>query len=364
MSWLDEPVYPLHLPAAQQLLLALSQLYPSGKAALFAAQKTGLQTGNLFTDQAPTYAWLAVLEGAASDARLRDLISVALADFPRSAWKTFLGDLLADRAPMTDPEPRTATGGASFLHADDEVTEQEALLFHDDLTLPAGQLPGLIEALQRLVPLLPAVCRLEVQCTAGTGSGTGFRIARDLVLTNWHVLRPLELAATVVTATFGYEDGPDGHGIAGRAYPGDVASIQGERDDDWAVIRIPGLPADVPVLPLVNDAVARLDGRAFVIQHPGGQRKRVAYTRNTITFSDDQVVHYLSDTQGGSSGSPVFDEQGRVVALHHAGGRPQEVGGQPPLKKNEGIAIARVLAGLRQHKIELTAHSDRGENDA
>jgi len=58
------------------------------------------------------------------------------------------------------------------------------------------------------------------------------------------------------------------------------------------------------------------------------------------------VVHYLTDTQEGSSGAPVFDAQGKLIALHHAGGRPQEVAGRAPLKKNEGIRISRIVAGL------------------
>lgn len=353
MGWLDAASYPHHLPAAQQLLLAFSQMYPTGNAAYFAAQKAQISTGRVNFSQAPTFAWIELVDLACVEGRLRDLVQVALADFPRSPWKTLLQDLLADRPPVVDPEPRGGDGSASFIHADDEVTEHEALLFHDDLTLPSGKLPGLIDALQRLLPVLPAVCRLEVQVQGGLGSGTGFRIGTELVLTNWHVLRPKTLEAQAVTATFGYEDGPGGNGMAGVACAGDVASIMGEAVDDWAVIRIPGMPDDASILPLGHGAGARLNGPAFVIQHPCGQRKRVAYTRNTITFSDERVVHYLSDTQGGSSGSPVFDEQGRVIALHHAGGRPQEVSGQPPLKKNEGIAIARVLAGLGRHGIEL-----------
>jgi V8-like Glu-specific endopeptidase len=86
----------------------------------------------------------------------------------------------------------------------------------------------------------------------------------------------------------------------------------------------------------------------LIIQHPGGERKRVAYVRNQITEFDHRIVHYLSDTQTGSSGSPVFNENGRLIALHHAGGRPQEVAGKAPLRKNERIRIPLILNGLAQ----------------
>jgi V8-like Glu-specific endopeptidase len=69
--------------------------------------------------------------------------------------------------------------------------------------------------------------------------------------------------------------------------------------------------------------------------------------RNQISGVDDRVVHYLTDTETGSSGSPVFDAAGRLIALHHAGGRPQEVLGRPPTAKNEGIRIEQITAGLR-----------------
>jgi V8-like Glu-specific endopeptidase len=68
--------------------------------------------------------------------------------------------------------------------------------------------------------------------------------------------------------------------------------------------------------------------------------------RNQVTAFDDRIVHYLSDTQPGSSGSPVLNDECRLIALHHSGGRPQEVAGKPPMRKNEGIRIPRIATAL------------------
>jgi hypothetical protein len=129
----------------------------------------------------------------------------------------------------------------------------------------------------------------------------------------------------------------------------ETASIQTNQQDDWGIIRARHeLPPSIPVIDIADLAADPLVQKpTFIVQHPLGGRKRLAYVRNQITFFDDVVVQYITDTQVGSSGSPVFDEDGRIVALHHAGGRPQEVAGRQPIKKNEGIRISRVLAGLK-----------------
>ena len=72
-----------------------------------------------------------------------------------------------------------------------------------------------------------------------------------------------------------------------------------------------------------------------------------------MTSFDDLVVHYLTDTQEGSSGAPVFNARGQLIALHHAGGRPQQVVGKPPVKKNEGIRISCIVAGLREQGVDM-----------
>lgn len=350
-SLLDANHFPFALPVARELHLVLAQLYPSGRAAEFAAARVGIETYRLHTAQEPFFLWKDILDYATPRGLLRDLIELAIQEFPNSARQGFLADLLAGATPPLPSEPRASDGQPRFQHGDDAVAVPEALLFHDDLSLPVGRLPGLIATLTRLQALLPAVCRLDITCTDGnafaTSHGTAFRIGADLLLTNWHVFHPPGWGAVTATAVFGYERDAADTELPSQRYGCRFDSLVAEEAADWAVIRTEdALPAAIPVVSLLDSGVAAVQDAAYLIQHPGGQHKRIAFVRNQITRSDENVVQYLSDTREGSSGSPVFDAQGRLIALHHAGGRPQEVAGKPPLKKNEGIAIARVRSRL------------------
>src|SRR5262249_3873972 len=129
--------------------------------------------------------------------------------------------------------------------------------------------------------------------------------------------------------------------------PGDTSTIVGESLDDWAVIRVPNLRPDWPILPLDNEAAPKAGEPAYILQHPGGRQKRLGFGRNMISDVRDRFITYLTDTEPGSSGAPVFDAAGRLIALHHAGGRPQEILGRPPVAKNEGIRISRVFGRLK-----------------
>ena len=56
-----------------------------------------------------------------------------------------------------------------------------------------------------------------------------------------------------------------------------------------------------------------------IVQHPNGLPKQLAFRDNQVTDLLDDFVHYRADTEPGSSGSPVFNDQWEMVGLHHSG---------------------------------------------
>jgi hypothetical protein len=341
----DEFPFPWHRREAQELHATLCQIYPTGRGAMFVAERAGLDPSKLYGDQAAYLLWKEILDAGAGAQRNRTVVTVAREQNPNNPRRSLLDALLAATASpiAVDHEPRGSDGAPAFISANDQVTEPEALLFHDDLTLAIGRVPWLISVLQCLQAVAPAVCRMRVSFSAGMQNGTAFRIAPNLLLTNWHVLHYADERGVTATAEFGYEDDGRGGGLASTAVQCDVTTVRGDAADDWAIVEPNGtMPDSIPTVRL-SEAIEPADGAlAFIVQHPGGERKRIAFVRNQVTAITDRVVHYLSDTQPGSSGSPVFYESGRLMALHHAGGRPQEVAGKTPLRKNEGIRISRI----------------------
>jgi V8-like Glu-specific endopeptidase len=356
-SILDQFPYPWHERNAQQLHVVLSQLYPTRREALLVAEKTQMNTGGIYSEQAPAFIWKDILDQSAAEGLTRPLVEMVCSLVsPKSPSLPFLKDLLADHTVITDSDLSAPDGTPLFIKDSDDISEPEALLYYDDLTIQIGRVPGLIAILQRLVTLAPSVCRLVVDIHGLGMRGTGFRIDNDLLLTNWHVLHNPNngIRATAVTAEFGYEDDGSGGVLVPVAIPCDVTSIVTNQPDDWAVIRTKQPLSDQwPVVKLSGSSLPVIGTAAYIIQHPGGDLKRVGFVRNQISSFDDRVVQYLTDTQSGSSGSPVFDAEGQLIALHHVGGRPQEIVGKPPVKKNEGIRISRVISGLNSQGVSV-----------
>lgn len=98
----------------------------------------------------------------------------------------------------------------------------------------------------------------------------------------------------------------------------------------------------------LKDALSYAHGQHLnIIQHPQGRRKEVALQHNEVTNVYDTRVRYTTDTEPGSSGSPVFNNEWDLVALHHAAGTWEPDPGV--WVSNEGMRIDKIVAHLRDH---------------
>lgn len=345
VAFLDSFPFPFNTPAGQELWRTLAGLVPAPLDAIALAEKFDVDPLDLPINVTPRQLWNVILQKTAAKGTTADLVKDVLAQNPRNRKAAFLKDLIDDKAVVVSPEPM-----AGF---DPTVTAPEALLFTDDLTMAAGRVPNLIGTLQCLFKLAASVCLLRVENAFGGFTGTGFRIGSDLVLTNHHVLFPENTKAATVQVDFGFDVDTKGTSLSVVSLAGDTSTIAADLADDWGVIRVANMNTDIPMIDLSTAAVPSDGDRAFIVQHPDGQQKRLGFVRNMVTAVTMDRIQYLTDTQPGSSGAPVFDERCRLIALHHRGGTPTQKTGKAPLTKNQGVRISRVVAGLAAQNIQV-----------
>lgn len=179
----------------------------------------------------------------------------------------------------------------------------------------------------------------------GSQLGTGFLIQGGFILTNWHVL-PDFASAAGATINFEFSSYPED---AGKRIPLDPANgfaTGGKAASDWSIVKL-SQTVDLDPILLANKPVKGGD-RVNIIQHPEGGVKQICIHQNFVAYAGDNVVQYLADTLGGSSGSPVFDNEWDIVALHHSGGWLEDPDSKGEYFRNEGIAMKRVIDEINQ----------------
>lgn len=95
--------------------------------------------------------------------------------------------------------------------------------------------------------------------------------------------------------------------------------------------------------------------RVYVIGHPGGRELSFSLNDNELLDHENvygvepgpepRKLHYLAPTEGGSSGSPVFNSRNlELIGIHHAGGERPKLNGKPgTYLANEGLWIRPAL---------------------
>ncbi|MEU9981841.1 trypsin-like peptidase domain-containing protein [Streptomyces sp. NPDC050856] len=264
-------------------------------------------------------------------------------------------------------------GGEPDIPAGLPVPETKEQIVHRDDTVPFaflrdGEQAGAAVARLKVPPYEDGA---PLRPNGFPHSGTGWLLAPSLLVTNHHVVnartgtgagRPpagdgdLLLQARHTHCRFGY-DTDDDEEAAEEATVADL--LAWDADLDYAVLRLDGEPAR-PVLRLARGPLAVAPGdfvAVNIIQHPGGQPKRVALRNNLVYEADERDLRYFTDTRGGSSGSPVLTDDWEVVALHRGTRRVENVmfQGRATGFVNVGTQVATVMRHLEAGSPEVHA---------
>lgn len=192
------------------------------------------------------------------------------------------------------------------------------------------------------------LARLVARVRTPDGFGTGFLIGRNLLMTNNHVLPDAETAAASF-AQFNYEADWVGNPLPVTEFRITADGFRTNAELDYSIVRTEGLPGDeFGFLDLADHALPVKNGYATIIQHPRAGFKQIALTDNHIKVVHGSFVQYLTDTEPGSSGSAVFDDRWRLVALHHKGGDlPNPATGGTHFI-NQGVLINSIVNDARE----------------
>jgi len=184
--------------------------------------------------------------------------------------------------------------------------------------------------------------------------GSGFLIEGGRILTNHHVIPDVGTAEKAYIE-FGYEENLDGTLRTACRFEldADPAAFRADAKLDYCVVKVKERSAEPflkawGVLPLELDArnTPKVGEHVTIIQHPAGGPKQIAVTANQVVNIFDHRLQYTTDTMPGSSGSPVFNDAWKVVALHHAGGNMLCNAKGDRMFANEGILIGHIWAAI------------------
>ncbi|MCE6949833.1 serine protease [Cereibacter sphaeroides] len=217
--------------------------------------------------------------------------------------------------------------------------------------------------IDRLAAIRRRVCRIEIERRA---AGTAFLVGPSAVLTNWHVVEKAEAAGVLPAAQcrFDYVMRADGTREAGRvvalaadplachaAYgPAEVTDhpdqpLPEPGQLDFALLRLAepaGAERGWLALPAAAVALAA-DAPLLIVQHPDGAPMKLALDTQSVIGPNGNGtrMRYRTNTENGSSGSPVFTMDWDPALLHHYGDPTWGAA-----RFNQGVPLDRIRAAI------------------
>jgi hypothetical protein len=220
------------------------------------------------------------------------------------------------------------------------------------------------------------VARVEID---GMPMGTAFLVGPDTALTNYHVVQEVLTGAAAPSAVrlrFDYKRLPNIEvsagmlvGLAadwcvdyslltqGEGVGKPDAALPTPDELDYALLRLDSAVGAAPIEPAAPGSRPRgwielpeaepalhVAMALQILQHPRGAPLLLALDTNSVLQinSNGTRVRYRTNTEAGSSGSPCFNLDWQLVALHHYGDPGFK---HPPY--NQGIPIMNIRARLK-----------------
>ncbi len=240
------------------------------------------------------------------------------------------GEVIATAAPTREPVSTTnpAKGGDTAEVPAKNETPPQKLDPPKKVDPPSSEQPPTKKSLKELYRLLsPAVPMVE---TPGAGGGSGFLLRhkeRYLVVTNRHVIEPARNGLEVYflrTTKQGQEERL-------KIPPEKIKLVAVHRTVDLAVLDVSAAAEEItkwdvqPVSLAKSDHVPAVGEHVFAIGHPGdaagGVLTRtlsdgiVSAVNRKDRFARGSFTQVTVAINPGNSGGPIFDDEGKVIAV-------------------------------------------------
>lgn len=192
--------------------------------------------------------------------------------------------------------------------------------------------------------LVAAKCVARVRMPSG--SATGFLIGPDVFITNNHVFKNEDDAASA-KLQFDYRLDADGIPATIDSWECDPDSLFKTNPTlDYSIVQVKEkggkkVGNERGFLNATLGVTVSPNQRVNIIQHPQGRFQQIAFRDNQVKAVEDEFIQYITDTDYGTSGSPVLDDWFNVVALHAQ--RVRDPNSPDKWYRNQGYRIEKII---------------------
>lgn len=210
-----------------------------------------------------------------------------------------------------------------------------------------------------------SVCKIET--VDGIAFGTGFLVAPDLILTNYHVIPKARAVDKKTKARF--LDIMDEYGNRQRGFVVDIKELitfsEYDKNDsseylDFSLLKLSvNIEEKFQIKPIIiNPEVISNEGdMSIIVQYPGGKSEAgqplqfVLDAKSKIIKKVKNRIRYTTNTRNGSSGAPVFNLNWEVIGIHHASATTDERihNAEDIYAYNQGISIKPIYEQIKKY---------------